>query len=112
MGSAIKINKAIYLRRYLGCDVKTFKRHLAEQFEEGMSWDNYGKWEIDHIIPMKYKNPSIEEIIVRLHYTNTQPMWKSQNSSKKNRYIGKYRPTSKKKSTSKKKKYSGSKRGK
>ena len=56
-----------------------------------MSWDNYGKWHIDHIIPIKYKqdckNPTIEEVAKRLHYTNTQPLWASENMSIGNRYI-------------------------
>ena len=29
-----------------------------------MNWENHGKlWHIDHIIPLKYNNPSIEEVI-------------------------------------------------
>ena len=54
-----------------------------------MSWENYGKiWHIDHIIPISYKNPSLDEVIQRLHYLNTQPLWASENISKGNRYIG------------------------
>ena len=53
-----------------------------------MTWENYGEWEIDHIIPIKYQKPSIEEVIERLNYTNTQPLWASKNRSKGNRYIG------------------------
>jgi hypothetical protein len=58
-----------------------------------MSWDNYGKWEIDHIVPIKYPDngqvPTLEEVIERLHYLNTQPLWKPDNASKGNRRIGK-----------------------
>lgn len=57
-----------------------------------MTWEIYGKWEIDHTIPIKYKQngikPSIEKVIKRLHYTNTQPLWGKENKSKGNRYIG------------------------
>lgn len=53
-----------------------------------MSWENYGEWEVDHIVPLKYNNPSLKEIIKILHYTNTQPLWTSENRSKKNKYIG------------------------
>ena len=53
-----------------------------------MSWENYGKvWEIDHIIPLMFENPTIEEIKERLHYKNTQPLWVYENYSKGNRYI-------------------------
>ena len=57
-----------------------------------MNWENHGTWEIDHIIPVLYKqddiDPSIEEVGRRLHYTNCQPMWKEENRSKGNRYVG------------------------
>jgi hypothetical protein len=49
-----------------------------------MTWDNYGEWHIDHITPLKYNNPSLEEVIERLHYTNTQPLWAEENLSKGN----------------------------
>jgi hypothetical protein len=90
--SAMRSNKAKGTLEYLGCDIENFKLHISEQFEQGMSWDNYGDWEIDHIVPIKYKNPTIEEVAERLHYTNTQPMWKSENLAKGNRFIGKLDP--------------------
>ena len=46
---------------------------------------------MDHHIPLAYKqdgvSPSLEEVAKRLHYTNTQPLWASENMSKGNRYI-------------------------
>jgi hypothetical protein len=35
----------------------------------------------------KYNNPTIEEVVARLHWTNTQPMWREENASKGNRFI-------------------------
>lgn len=29
--------------------------HLEKQFKPGMSWDNYGEWHVDHIIPRAAK---------------------------------------------------------
>ena len=72
---------------YLGCNIETFKKHIEQQFTEGMSWENYGKWHTDHKIPLKYKKPSLEEVVQRLRYTNIQPMWASENMSKGCRYI-------------------------
>lgn len=80
-----KLNKTV---EYLGCNIQTYRDYIGSKFIEGMSWDNYGEWEIDHIIPIKYNNPTLEEIIPRLHWSNTQPLWKSENASKGNRYIG------------------------
>ena len=79
---ALKSDKNKKSLDYLGCDVETFKKHMEDQFEEGMTWENHGKsspkerkWEIDHITPLKYREPTLEEVIERLHYTNTQPLW-------------------------------------
>lgn len=93
---SLKSNKGKKSLEYLGCDIETFRKHIEEQFEEGMSWDNYGRssprsrrWEIDHITPIKYGDPALEEVVERLHYTNTQPLWGDENVSKGNRYVGK-----------------------
>lgn len=90
---AAKSKKSV---KYLGCDIEEFKAHIEKQFEDGMTWENYGKsspktrkWEIDHITPLKYGEPTLEEVMERLHYTNTQPLWGDENSAKGNRYEGK-----------------------
>ena len=66
--------------------------HIELRFKEGMTWENHGngegKWNIDHIIPLKYDNPTLEEQIERLHYTNLQPLWSDDNLKKGNRFIG------------------------
>ena len=88
---ALKRNKEMSSTEYLGCNIETFKAHIEAQFKEGMTWENHGMWQIDHKIPLKYKHngetPSLKEVIKRLHYTNTQPLWGSANMSKGNRYI-------------------------
>ena len=85
---ALKSSKSKHSIEYLGCDIQTFREHIEKQFKENMTWENYGEWHIDHIIPIRYENPTIEETMKRLHYTNTQPMWASENISKGNRFIG------------------------
>ena len=70
-----------------GCDIEHFKQHIENQWEEGMTWENYGEWHIDHYVPLKYDNPTLEEVIDRLHWENTQPMWASENIKKGNRDI-------------------------
>lgn len=62
---------------------------LEFQFKDGMSWDNFGEWEIDHKIPiaiMVKKGEYRPEIINAL--SNLQPLWREQNRSKGARYIG------------------------
>lgn len=62
---------------YLGCTYDFLKSHIEENFTTGMSWDNYGDWEIDHIFPVS-KGGSF-------HYSNLQPLWKEDNRKKGNR---------------------------
>jgi len=73
---------------YLGCSILAFREHIEKQFVDDMSWENQGAWHIDHRIPIKYNNPTDEQIIERLHYTNCQPLWACDNLKKGNRYIG------------------------
>ena len=89
---ALKAQKSKKSIEYLGCDIATFRTHLESTFKENMTWENQGEWEIDHVIPLAYKQdgvePSIEEVGLRLHYTNTQALWASENRAKGNKYIG------------------------
>jgi len=83
----LKSNKTDKTIDYLGCDIDFYRNFLESQFDDGMSWENYGEWEIDHIIPVNYNYPNLDIIKLRLHYTNTQPLWKSENMVKGNRHI-------------------------
>ena len=74
--------------KYIGCNVDEFKQHIESLFREGMNWSNYGEiWEIDHCIPLKYNNPTIKEVMERLDYLNTQPLFINENKKKKNTEI-------------------------
>lgn len=86
---ALHSKKSNHSIEYLGCDITTFRKHIEEQFTAGMTWKNYGKWQIDHIVPIKFNNPTLQQVIARLHYTNTQPLWKVDNLAKGNKYCGK-----------------------
>jgi len=68
---------------YIGCNIDFLKKHLEGQFVKGMSWDNYGKWHIDHIVPCNSFDLLKEEEIKKcFHYTNLQPLWSYDNISK------------------------------
>ena len=85
---ALKATKSKKSIEYLGCSIDDFKEHIELQFQEGMTWENHGEWHIDHIIPLKYENPTLEETIERLHWKNTQPLWATDNIAKGNRFVG------------------------
>lgn len=67
--------------RNLGCSIQELKTHLELQFKTDMSWENYGQWQIDHIVPLASVN-SEEDLIALCHYSNLQPLWSWQNQSK------------------------------
>lgn len=70
-------------KELLGCTGEELKDYLAGLFLPGMSWDNYGEWEIDHIKPCKLFN-LLDDAQQRecFHFTNLQPLWMSDNRSK------------------------------
>jgi hypothetical protein len=77
---------------YLGCSIPFYMKYLEDMFEPWMNWSNHsngpGCWNIDHKIPLMYNNPTMEEVVARLHYTNTQPLSWEENMKKGNRYVG------------------------
>jgi hypothetical protein len=74
----------------LGCDVEHFKLFLEAEFEEGMTWENYGRptdggpgWQVDHIRPCASFNlEDAEEQKRCFHWTNLQPLWAADNLAK------------------------------
>jgi len=67
----------------LGCTFEEFKQHLENKFTEGMTWDNAGKWHLDHIYPVS--RATDEQHLIQLnHYTNFQPLWAKDNIKKSN----------------------------
>jgi hypothetical protein len=72
--------------RDLGCSISEFRDYIAKLFTAGMSWDNYGEWEFDHILPLSRVDLSDrEQFLIVANYTNYQPLWSKENSSKGNR---------------------------
>jgi hypothetical protein len=68
----------------LGCSYSFFKEYIQNQFKDGMNWDNYGKWELDHIYPISLAKDEFE-IYKYNHYTNFQPLWSYENKIKSNK---------------------------
>lgn len=65
----------------LKCSYIALNRHIESKFQDGMSWDNYGEWELDHIYPFGVCK-DIEQAVEACHYKNIQPLWKEDNQSK------------------------------
>lgn len=64
--------------KYLGYSSKQLKQRLEINFTEKMSWNNYGEWEIDHIIPIDYfiKRRVINPKTINA-LSNLKPRWKT-----------------------------------
>lgn len=69
-----------------GCDCRTFRAHIAGQFQAGMEWSNYGQWQMDHIRPcVRFNITDPEQARACFHYTNLQPLWALDNLTKSTR---------------------------
>jgi hypothetical protein len=71
--------------KLVGYTIKDFMTHIEKQFQTGMTWDNYGKWHIDHIIPVvRFKFTSTDDIEFKKCWalTNLQPLWAIDNLRK------------------------------
>lgn len=74
----------------VGYTIKNLKEHIENLFQLGMTWENYGEWHIDHIIPksfFKYKSTNDTEFKYCWSLLNLQPLWKEENLSKSNKII-------------------------
>ena len=64
----------------LGCSIEFLKVYIAFHFSPGMTWNNYGKWHIDHIKPCaKFDLSKPNEQRKCFNYTNLQPLWAKDN---------------------------------
>ncbi len=78
------INKAKKTIKLLDCTIPELKKYLEKQFKKGMTWNNYGKWHVDHIRPCcKFDLSKPEEQLKCFNYTNLQPLWAEENLRKR-----------------------------
>ena len=99
--ASLKNNKTIKSFKtfsYVGLNRNDFLNYIKKKFyknpitNEKMNMENYGKggWEIDHIIPVSYffKNYDYQNLNIQKicwHYSNLQPLWKTDNTKKSNK---------------------------
>jgi len=72
--------------RDLGCSGEEAYNYIESLFTEGMNWDNYGLWHIDHIKPLSSFNlEDKEQFLKAVNYNNLQPLWAEDNLKKHDR---------------------------
>jgi hypothetical protein len=67
----------------LGTSIPNVIKYLEKKFKPGMTWENHGKWHIDHIRPCAHFDlTDTKQQLECFHYTNLQPLWAFDNMSK------------------------------
>jgi len=81
--SSINSRKNKRTHEILGCSLDYFSTYIENQFKEGMTFSNI---HLDHIVPLSLGETE-EEIIALNHYSNFQPLFKTDNIRKSNKLI-------------------------
>jgi len=77
----------ISYKKLIGCNTEELKKFISNKFKDGMTFTNYGDWEIDHIKPVsKFNFNNRNELFECFNYINLQPLWQSENRKKFNHY--------------------------
>lgn len=76
--------------KLLGYTREELVAHLQRQFLSGMSWDNYGQWHVDHIVPLsafEIAGPLDPALRHAWALTNLRPLWAADNMRKKDKRV-------------------------
>lgn len=82
-----RTSKAARTMELVGCTIDQFLGYLEIQFQDGMSWANYGQWHIDHKKPcaaFDLTDPAQQKQC--FNYSNQQPLWAQENLSKSSKF--------------------------
>ena len=75
--------KNLRSQELLGDSFETVRAHIESLFKPGMSWDNYGKWHMDHIIPcVSFDLKCPVQQLACFHWSNLQPLEHIKNCTK------------------------------
>jgi len=90
------INRALQGKKHgrhweilVGYTLEELKIHLETQFINGMTWENHGKWHIDHILPRSsfhITSAECEDFKKCWALDNLQPLWAEDNLRKSNKF--------------------------
>lgn len=73
----------------LGYTAQQLREHITPMLIKGMTWENYGKWHIDHRRPLSsFDLSTLEGIRLANSLHNLQPMWAKKNMRKHAKWEG------------------------
>jgi len=76
----------------LGCSVNFLRGYLESKFSEGMTWENYGEWHVDHIVPCSFFDlTDTKNHRICFNYRNLQSLWAKENLSKNDKLPENYK---------------------
>jgi hypothetical protein len=82
-GAILKKYRGCHTLELLGATPEVACAHLESLFQLGMTWENSGKWHIDHITPCaSFDLTKLEEQKRCFNYKNLQPLWGPDNLRK------------------------------
>jgi hypothetical protein len=80
----------------VGYTPEQLRNHIEKRFKHGMSWENYGKWHVDHIIPVtvfNFQTPDDIDFKKCWSLKNLRPLWAKENISKGNKLKRPFQPS-------------------
>lgn len=73
----------------LGYSIEDLVEHLESKFQDGMTWENYGKWHVDHKKPcVLFDQSDPIQFSACWALDNLQPLWAQDNIKKGAKYVG------------------------
>ena len=84
------VKKCGHYFEILGYTPEDLKQHLDGLLTDGMTWENYGEWHVDHKIPItsfNFTSVYDEEFKKCWSLENLQPMWGPDNIKKSNKLL-------------------------
>lgn len=82
----LSTEKTARTNELLGTSYDVVKAHIEQQFKENMTWQNYGDWHVDHIVPLASAK-DLDELVALCHYSNLQPLWAYENIAKSDKVL-------------------------
>lgn len=90
VGRSLRGRRPVGAFRYLPFGFEELMAHLERQFVRGMSWENYGEWHVDHVVPLaQFGDMAIGTASFQRAWalTNLRPLWAKDNLRKKDKRL-------------------------